>query len=63
MRSARPPQTRRGPVDVYKRQVFILLVLFTRPGEHELVELGNIATEADGEPESYKSTKKPENAA
>ena len=43
--------------------VFILLVLFTRPGEHELVELGNIATEADVEPESYKSTKKPENAA
>ena len=43
--------------------VFILLVLFTRPGEHELVELGNIATEADVEPESYKSTKKPEKAA
>lgn len=43
--------------------VFILLVLFTRPGENELVELGSIATEADVEPASYKSTKKPENAA
>lgn len=43
--------------------VFILLVLFTRPGEHELVELGNIATEADVEPQSYKSTEKPGTAA
>jgi len=43
--------------------VFILLVLFTRPGENELVELGSIATEADVEPESYKSTAKPANAA
>lgn len=43
--------------------VFILLVLFTQPGKDELVELGDIATEADVVPESYKSTKKPENAA
>lgn len=43
--------------------VFILLVLFTRPGKGELVELGNIATEADVEPESYKVTAKPTNAA
>ena len=43
--------------------VFILLVLFTRPGKGELVELGNIATEADVEPESYKVTEKPTNAA
>lgn len=33
--------------------VFLLLVLFTRPGKHELVELGDIATEADTIPESY----------
>lgn len=38
--------------------VFILLVLFTRPGEHELVELGDIATQADEEPKSYRSTEK-----
>lgn len=43
--------------------VFILLVIFTQPGKDELVELGAIATEADVIPESYKSTKKPENAA
>ncbi len=43
--------------------VFILLVLFTRPGSDELVELGDIATEADVEPESYKSNTKPTNAA
>lgn len=43
--------------------VFILLVLFTRPGKDELVELGNIATEADKLPESYKVTEKPTNAA
>lgn len=42
---------------------FILLVLFTRPGKSELVELGNIATEADVEPESYKVTEQPSNAA
>ena len=42
---------------------FILLVLFTRPGQSELVELGNIATEADKLPESYKVTEKPTNAA
>lgn len=38
---------------------FILLVLFTRPGEGELVELGDIATQADAAPESYKITEKP----
>lgn len=43
--------------------VFILLVLFTRPGQGELVELGNIATEADKLPESYKVTEKPTNPA
>lgn len=42
--------------------VFILLVLFTQPGKGELVELGGISTKADVVPESYKSTKKPENA-
>ena len=42
---------------------FILLVLFTQPGKHELVELGDIATEADVEPASYKNEKKPETAA
>ncbi len=43
--------------------VFILLVLFTRPGPDELVELGDIATEADVEPESYVITEKPTTAA
>ena len=43
--------------------VFILLVLFTQPGEHELVELGNIATQADVEPKSYRSTTKAETPA
>jgi len=38
--------------------VFILLVLFTRPGQDELVELGQIATQADVEPESYRNTEK-----
>jgi short-chain fatty acids transporter len=38
---------------------FVLLVLFTRPGEGELVELGDIATQADAIPESYKITEKP----
>ena len=36
--------------------VFVLLVLFTQPGQNELVELGDIATEADVIPASYKST-------
>lgn len=39
---------------------FILLVLFTRPGRSELVELGDIATQADAVPESYKVTEKPQ---
>ncbi len=43
--------------------VFVLLVLFTRPGKGELVELGDIATEATVEPESYKSTEKAVTAA
>ena len=38
--------------------VFVLLVLFTRPGKDELVELGDIATQADAVPESYKITEK-----
>lgn len=38
---------------------FILLVLFTHPGQDELVELGDIATQADAVPESYASTEKP----
>ena len=37
---------------------FVLLVLFTRPGVSELVELGDIATQADAIPESYRSTEK-----
>lgn len=37
---------------------FIALVLFTQPGENELVELGSIATQADVEPKSYHSTEK-----
>lgn len=36
--------------------VFVLLVLFTQPGQNELVELGDIATEADVVPASYKNT-------
>lgn len=43
--------------------VFVLLVLFTRPGESELVELGDIATQADAVPESYRITEKPETFA
>ena len=39
--------------------VFVLLVLFTRPGKSELVELGDIATQADAVPESYAITEKP----
>lgn len=42
---------------------FILLVLFTQPGKDELVELGDIATQADAEPESYKITDKAETFA
>lgn len=42
---------------------FILLVLFTQPGKDELVELGDIATQADKEPESYKITDKAETFA
>ena len=42
---------------------FILLVLFTRPGKDELVELGDIATQADEVPESFKITEKPETLA
>ncbi len=38
--------------------VFVLLVLFTRPGKDELVELGDIATQADAVPESYAITGK-----
>ena len=38
--------------------VFVLLVLFTRPGKNEIVELGDIATQADAVPESYKITEK-----
>ena len=43
--------------------VIMLLVLFTRPGRNELVELGDIATQADAVPESYKITAKPETFA
>ncbi len=43
--------------------VFVLLVLFTKPGKGEIVELGDIATEADVVPESYKETEKPQCAA
>lgn len=39
--------------------LFILLVLFTRPGESELIELGDIATQADAVPNSYAVTEKP----
>ena len=42
---------------------FILLVLFTRPGEGELVELGDIATQAEAVPDSFKITEKPETFA
>ena len=43
--------------------VFVLLVLFTRPGQGELVELGDIATQADAVPESYAITEKAETFA
>ncbi len=42
---------------------FVLLVLFTRPGKDELVELGDIATQANVEPESYARTEKNVTAA
>lgn len=34
---------------------FVLLVLFTQPGEGELVELGDIATQADAKPKDYQN--------
>ncbi|MBR5740176.1 MAG: short-chain fatty acid transporter, partial [Firmicutes bacterium] len=43
--------------------LFILLVLFTRPGKDELIELGDIATQADVVPESFAITEKPVTAA
>ena len=43
--------------------VFVLLVLFTRPGRSELVELGDIATQADAVPNDFKITEKPETFA
>ena len=43
--------------------VFVLLVLFTRPGKDEIVELGDIATQADAVPESYAITEKAETFA
>ena len=42
---------------------FILLVLFTRPGKDELVELGDIATQADAEPETFRVEGKAETFA
>lgn len=38
---------------------FVLLVLFTQPGEDELVELGDIATQADAKPKDYQNHEKP----
>ncbi len=38
--------------------VFVLIVLFTRPGDDELIELGDIATQADAVPESYQIKEK-----
>ena len=38
--------------------LFILLVLFTQPAEHELVELGDIATQADAVPQDYQIKEK-----
>ena len=37
---------------------FIVLVLFTQPGDDELVELRNIATQADVAPKDYQSREK-----
>ncbi len=38
---------------------FVLLVLFTQPGEDELVELRNIAAQADAKPKDYQNHDKP----
>lgn len=43
--------------------LFVLLVLFTRPGKDELVELGDIATQADEVPNSFAITEKAVTAA
>ena len=37
---------------------FILIVLFTQPGEDELIELRDVATQADVVPNDYKITGK-----
>ena len=37
---------------------FIVLVLFTQPGDDELVELRSIATQADVAPKDYQSREK-----
>ena len=42
---------------------FIILVLCTRPAKHEVVELGNIATQADAIPESFEFQGKPTTVA
>ncbi|MGN0202969.1 MAG: short-chain fatty acid transporter [Coprococcus sp.] len=42
---------------------FVLLVLFTQPGQDELVELGDIATQADVKPKDYQNHEKPETFA
>ena len=42
---------------------FTVIVVFTRPGEDELVELRDVATQADVEPKSYKSNQKAETPA
>lgn len=43
--------------------VFVAIVLLTQPGEKELVELGDIATEADAIPKDYQSHEKAETPA
>lgn len=43
--------------------VFVLVVIFTRPGKDEIVELGDVAAEADTVPKSYIITDKPETFA
>lgn len=42
---------------------FVLLVLFTQPGQDELVELGDIATQADVKPKDYQNHEKTETFA
>ena len=42
---------------------FIVLVLFTQPGDNELVELRNIATQADVAPKDYQSHDKAQTPA